>query len=606
VAVWAEVPGSHATREAATQAQRIRWARHTVDGAQFAPQDLTAPGSGDGSVVITACPASRAGCPAGGEATAVWLRRIGANYETHHYALMMARYTPNDGWTTPVRVDPSQGAASDLQPTVTYRLGSATPVVAWVRKDTAGLLGLQNRRIAYRFLDGVSPVRIATGLGQGLSWPSLTVRTVRDGNFDVEQLVLAYTVNVDTANVPGVARAFIGNTNALHVATCTPASGGNCAFTGQELRDRFGRNLRVEKPNVVVDRTNGLVVTARGLGFGPDILGNANPRSSDPTGTQSGQGSVLMLRPKLDGSPVSVIDLDVDALGGVRVNTAYNQVLDVFDTVSQPMDVGIGLVAAARAKYAPDVVARGSAKAMGMATRFASVGAGADFRIERADPATTRVLPGGTVSIEVDVRNLGRGYTSQRPGDLELVATWNAAAGAAAPALVQALSGLDTDQMLTRTLVVPVPAGFAADEIQQLEIAVRSAPAAGDIDVDGNRRVLAFNGMPRAVNVRVGWEPGEPIVFLDWDSDAPDDPRVAGWRVLRVGEQGNRMPLGSTPVQGFADVAAAFGEMRQYVVVSYSARGIESAESEPVSARPLRLRSPSAPFIFGDGFEPVE
>lgn len=606
VSVWAEVPGSPTTLEAATRAQRIRWARFLADGAQYAPQDLTLPGSGDGSVVVAACPALRTGCPAGGEVTAVWLRRIGASYEAHHYALMMARYTANGGWTTPVRVDPSQGAASDLQPTVAYRLGSATPVVAWVRMDTPGVLGLETRRIAYRFMDGASPVRIATGLGQGLSWPSLTARTVRDGNFDVEQLVLAYTVNVDTATVPGLARAFIGNTNALYIATCTPAGGGNCAFTGQELRDRFGRNLRVEKPNAVIDRTGGLVVTTRGLGFGPDLLGNANPRSSDPVGTQSGQGSVLMLRPKLDGSPVSIVDLDVDALGGFRVNTAYNQALDVFDTVSQPVDVGLGFVTAARAQHAPDVVGRGRARSMGMDTRLARVGAAADFRIERAAAAMTRVLPGGTVSVEVDVRNLGRGYTPQQAGDLELVATWNAATGAAVPALVQALPGLDSDQMLTRTLVVPVPGGIAVDEVQQLEIAVRSAPAAGDIDVDGNRRVLAFNGMPRAVNVRVGWEPGEPIVFLDWDSDAPDDPRVAGWRVLLVDEQGNRLPLGSTPVQGFADVSAAFGEVRQYVVLSYSARGVESAESEPVSGRPLRLRSPSAPFIFGDGFEQVE
>jgi hypothetical protein len=606
VAVWAEVPGAPSTREAATQAQRIRWARHTADGAQFSPQDLTPTGSGDGSIVIAACPALRAGCPAGGEATAVWLRRIGANYEAHHYALMMARYTPNGGWTTPVRVDPAQGAASDLQPTVAYRIGSATPVVAWVRKDTAGLLGLETRRIAYRFLDGSSPVRIATGLGQGLSWPSLTVRTVRQGNFDAEQLMLAYTVNVDTVNVPGVARAFIGNTNALHVATCTPAAGGSCAFSGEQLRDRFGRNLRVEKPNVVVDRANGVVVTTRGLGYGPDLMGNANPRSDDPVDLQSGMGSVVMLRPKLDGSPVSIIVLDPDALGGVRVNTAYNQVLDVFDTVSQPIDVPSGLVAAARAKFSPGMLVRGTAKSIGASTRFARVGAGADFRIERADATVNRVIPGGTVTVDVDVRNLGRGWTPQQPGELELVATWNAAAGAAVPALVLDLPGLDADQMLTRQLVVPVPAGIAADEVQQLEIAVRAAAAAGDLDVDGNRRVLAFNSMPRAVDVQVAWEPGEPIVFLSWDSDAPDDPRVAGWRVMIEDEDGNRLPLGSTPVQGFADVSAAFGEMRRYVVLSYSARGIESAESEPVSARPLRLRSPSAPFIFGDGFEAAE
>ena len=112
-----------------------------------------------------------------------------------------------------------------------------------------------------------------------------------------------------------------------------------------------------------------------------------------------------------------------------------------------------------------------------------------------------------------------------------------------------------------------------------------------------------FGSMPIPRELKVTLEPGQPVVFVNWALDAPD-PRVAGYRVMLVDAQGNRKALGSTPVQGFVDCAASIGEARSYVVTSYSANGVESAESDVVTVIP-----PAAPVVPGgttllsDGFE---
>lgn len=601
VVVWSYVPPPADAIESRTQASHIRWAELRAGQGELIERDLTPVGSGDGNVVVASCPAGVGNCPAGGEVTAVWMRRIGAQWQDHHYALMYARYRPGTGWGPVSRVDPGQGATSDLQPTVAYLTSSATAVVAWARKASAGLAAQETRRIAYRFLGGTSPVRIANDLPAGVAWPSLARRIVTSGQLAQEQLVLAYTVNVvDPALPAGQPRAFIGNANALHVARATVGANGTLSFADERLRDTYGRDLRAEKPNIVADNRGGVAVGFNGLGFGPDVAGNTQ-RSSDPIGMLSGQGDFVLVRPRLDGTPVSVVDLEVGSVGAFKPAFTFNPALDAYESVSQPLAVGTAVVARAAERHGIRLAGKGTGTSLGTSARRASLGAGPDFRIDEATTSVRRIQPGASVPITVTVRNIGRDYDPSA-GPVELVATWNAPDGVATAAVATALPALGTESVVVRELTVPAPAAFAADELQVLMLTVRTATDVGEADATDNVAFRHFNTLARPVELVATGEPGQAMVFLRWTLDDADDDRIAGWRVFRVADDGARVPLGSTPVPGFVDLTAVFGQARRYVVVSYSDNGVESAESDQIVAMPASAGAgPDA--LFADGFE---
>jgi hypothetical protein len=605
VVLWAYVPPPADSLEGRTQAAHIRWAALRPGQGELTPRDLTPPGSGDGNVVAAACPEGVGNCPAGGEVTAVWMRRIGARWEDHHYALMQARYRPATGWSVPARVDSAQGSASDLQPTVAYHATSGTAIVAWSRKAAPGLAAQETRRIAYRFLDGSSPVRIAGELPAAAAWPSLARRVVVNGQLASEEMVLAYTVNVvDPALPAGQPRAFLGNTNALHVARAQVQAQGTLAFTDERLRDRFGRDLRAEKPTVAADGGGAIAVGFNGLGFGPDAAGSSQ-RSNDPIGMLSGQGDFVMVRPRLDGTPVTLIDFEADSIGAFKPAFAFNPALDAFESVSQPLAVGSLRVAKAARRYGITLAAKGKAESLGPSARRAGVAAGPDFRIDAVATTARRITPGQTIAVEVAVRNIGRAYATTN-GPVALVATWNAPDGAAAVAAIAPLPALDTEAVSTTTLQVPVPADIDADAEQVLLLSVRTAPAVGEADAADNVALRRFNSLARPVDLVATGEPGQPMLFLRWSLDDPDDDRIAGWRVMRVEDDGRRVPLGSTPVSGFVDLAAGFGVARRYAVVSYSANGVESPESEVVAAMAVAATDAGPDALFGDGFEQAQ
>ena len=105
----------------------------------------------------------------------------------------------------------------------------------------------------------------------------------------------------------------------------------------------------------------------------------------------------------------------------------------------------------------------------------------------------------------------------------------------------------------------------------------------GEADTFDNAQTIVLNTMPVPEQILVSTEAGQPAVFLEWKTTPANDPRIAGYRVMLVSQDGTRIPLGSTPVPGFVDAAAQYGVTRRYVITSYSANGIESDESEVVT-----------------------
>ena len=62
------------------------------------------------------------------------------------------------------------------------------------------------------------------------------------------------------------------------------------------------------------------------------------------------------------------------------------------------------------------------------------------------------------------------------------------------------------------------------------------------------------------------------------------------------------LPLGASESPGFLDLSAQFLVPRTYAVTSYSARGIESTRSKPVTAMPVQPERDDIE-LFRDGFE---
>ena len=123
-----------------------------------------------------------------------------------------------------------------------------------------------------------------------------------------------------------------------------------------------------------------------------------------------------------------------------------------------------------------------------------------------------------------------------------------------------------------------------------------------EADTLDNVQTLVFNTMPVPQDIVVSTEAGQPAVFLEWKPTPEDDARIAGYRVMLVADDGTRIPLGSTPVPCFVDA----GDLRHYVVTSYSANGVESAESEIASGKaapPALVDGESTDALFTDSFE---
>lgn len=586
VMIWSEATGGTDLNSAARN-QHLRWARWNGSSSN-SPQNLTAPGSGDGDVALAVCGANVAQCPSGGEATAVWVRQVGAAFKDHHYAVMYSRYSPNTGWTAPTRLDPAAGSASDLQPAVVYLGGN--PIVFWVRKPDSGLDNLQNRQIAYRLLDGGSPVRIATDLPAGVAWPSLSVRRVTSGIYTIRQLVLAYTVAQDQGG-------FIGNRQAVNMAYAT-CGGGTCNFTNQEIRDSFGRQLRGESPRIfgTSDGSGNVTLAMRALGFGPDANGVAG-RPNDPIGVLQGQGELISVITRLDGRRVNLNPLTLDAGYHAVASFAMDPTQGRLLAVSQPfLGLGNGLN---EAESQRELAKRGvRSKLIDEGLVMISAPQGVDLALGEIQPSTSFVSGGTNLAVQVEVRNLGSAFVGASGHAGSVVAAWNGPEGLGETVFAEPLQDYPINSRRLLTLSIPVPDGFREDEEHSLHVWLQLEPSAQEANIENNQSVVLVGAMPIPVGLSVSQEPEQSMLYLSWTLDDPADPRVAGYRVSLVREDGTRIALGSSPVLGFADPAVRFGETRRYVVSSYSANGIESAESEMVLGV-ARLNEA----LFSDAFE---
>lgn len=587
VAVWAE----SALREGD---QRIAWpheaARHqrlryaVWNGRVWtSPLDLTTAGFGDGQVRLARCKPSllavRSDCTTR-KATVVFQRNLDRTIGGSKG--IYAADFDGVGFSPIARVD--QTGSYNITPALAYQGGK--PVVAWVRHDPGSTLDdVGNRRLALRRLDGSSAEELDLGLPTRIAQPTLAA--VSDG-----QLAIGFTRAAATD-------AFIGTRQAMHLGRRSCTTG--CRFSSWRVQDQHGRALYGERPTLAINAAGEAVLTFRGLAYG-GVPGASSPEDNifpgDAPGMRATTGELLQLRSPLSNVPVPVHALSNDGGWHARPTAA----LDPSSGEVVALSISVPAVRQFVAKHhgaaaAPKLLA--STKAVGDGLHLASLPDLPDLAVDRFESTATRLTPGTPIAVTVEVLNRGSAWAASDTRRASLRLWWDTPQTRTTSAGEWAINDLVAAGRQSFAVSVPVPATFGSDERQALRAEIVIEGGDGELDGDNNLATLAIGGMPVPDGLLAVSELGTRFVNLAWSN--PADDRVAGYRVYADDVDGRPQPIGSSFNLGFADLAAQFGRSRTYRVSSYSARGIESELSAPVTAAPAS--APKAIGIFSDGFE---
>jgi hypothetical protein len=568
--------------------QRLRYA--VWDGRQWSsPAALTSIGS-DGKPQLAACVQNPnsilAVCPLNGEITAVWERDANRNLDAPDIEVWSAQWRPGSGWNTPQRVS-SIGTSSDMLPSVAYRAGIA--VVAWARNPNGAFADLNARQVAYRFLDG-SPQRVATALGSAVGWVDIGVANNND-------LVIAYTRAQDP-------NGFVGNRQALSVARSSSCSSGACTFRVTEPRDPKGRQFRVERPRVNFDENGTPLIGFRAVAFGPDAQGR-HALPGDLPGIVLGTGELAMLRVQSFTQAThtaQIVGLSGNGLLHWKPEFLFDETLGGVLATSMEATAPVGL--REPMEFAKQLSPKGASTATpslalsdGATLRLGRTGP--DFELRDASLSRTVVSTGQGLSLSFNLVNVGSNYASGEHGPVKVVASLNGPAGAGA-ALGTFTLGSSLAGNANQVVVLPLtlPAGVNSDERQTVFVDIVADTEANSVDSSADHEQLEINVMPVPTLLNASSRANVPFVNLVWRD--PADSRVAGWRIWKLDAQGNWKHLGSTRVPGYVDFTATIGTTMRYRIASYSANGMESEPSEPISAH-IEMRRGNG--LFANGFE---
>jgi hypothetical protein len=553
------------------------------------PSQLTSAGS-DGKMQLAGClaPVRLAGvgsCPTGGEITAVWERDANNNLDAPDLEVWNATWSITGGWRSVGRVS-STGASGDMQPQVAYF--NSTPIVVWAHNPAGQFTQLNNRQLAYRFMDGTSTQKLATALGTGVGWVSVGVSSS-------DQVVIGYTRTQD-------ATSFVGNRHALFAARSILCLAGSCNFEVTEPRDQHGRQFRVERPRVSFGEDDVPIIGFRAVAYGAGSNGQV-ALAGDPIGIVTGTGDLGLVRvgdftqqqyrARLlpltnDGlqhwSPEVVFD---DSIGGVlalsgRALAAQRSSLE--SQAAQAISGEVPVISASRE------LADGSVLTM--------MGGAPDFVLETSSASRSIISAGQTMTVRAILVNQGASYTSSTHGSVQVVAAWDAPAGAGVNAGTFTLPDpMASNASRSVAFNVTVPNDTRADERRSLFLSIVASDEANEVTGPKDEVRLDFNAMPvpQDVNAQAN---GSALVSIGWD--ASTDTRIAGWRVWKRDSAGLWRHLGSTRVAGYMDFNGVVGAVNAYRVAAYSNNGVESEPSEDTS---ILIEQRLDEIIFRSSFE---
>jgi hypothetical protein len=595
IAVWSESALSQGTYVASSylsiaRNQRIAWAEW--DGESWGDkQFLTAAGPGEGQIGLTACADGDAGCPAGGEVLAVWQRDANANVKAPQYRLWFAQFRPATGFTAAASMDATPTAGvQDITPSATYLNGK--PVVVWVRQFGGSLDDFGQRNLAYRVLPSGTTAVVAAAPG------ALAPSVVAGSTSSIR--VAWLKSDPSTSTNPDVAgKGAVGTQNALYVAQATcSAIASTCTFPTSLVpatRDVHGRRIYGgERPRLVRGERDVFVIM-RAFRF--ESPNGESVQSGDPLGTVLTTGDLVMVAPNYSTGIARVTPLSADGFMHMGPVAAYNPVSNTIvsgSSVFAPPFVG-PFRAALKASGFKGHLAYSKTVASNGPVELGSLTEAPDLAVESVQPLGT-LAPNSAQTARVLIGNRGATYSAALDGLVKVKLHWDSPGGPVVGSADLGTTSAGGERSLD--IAWTAPAGAFADEAHALYVVLDTPDGFDEITDDNNQLALEYAGLPVPQSLASDTLPGIPQVQLGWDDVA--DARVAGYRVYVRRTDGSWDPLGASPVQGFLDLSSSFNVARTYAVASYSARGIESAKSEPVTVMTMPL---GAEPDFRDGFE---
>jgi len=567
VAVWVESSLSEAQArsvsfEDAIKSQHIAYA--LWDGSAWGQaQALTTPSLGEGRVALAGCLQGALACPAGGQVTAVWERNVAADFSKRQIRLFYSVYRTGV-WSASQPVDPSAGilAATDAQAEVAYRQGA--PFVVWVRDADHDPKTLGDRRITTLLLGADDTIKTPVELPDRIAEIALAVKS--DGTPHI-----AFTRIEPNAQL-------IDTRHSLYNASTT---GGGWTF--QQLRSN-DRPIYAEQPVLTLDASGKGTITFRGLGFGPNRSGQFQAYPEDALGMLARTGELSQVETDFLSAAHTPHYLTNDGAVNWQPAAVYDPATNstIALAVTGPKPV---IPRDMQVQRAPES-AISSQVAADQPIVFASAPRLPDFVVAAITPSAQFPQPGQRLSVTAQLRNDGVAWQSDGEQALDVVATWDGAPGVGEQAGRTQLARLAAGQTTNVTLSLTPPAPL--DRPHTLVVTVNPQQRIAEPNALDNQQSAQVGGIPAPLNVQAASKRGVAKALLDWE--APADPRVVGYRIYRLDDRGAQTPMGSSFITGFVDRNVQFDQTYRYVVTAYTADGLESAPSAPVTVSLSRIQ----------------
>ncbi len=554
-----------------------------LDGGDLVTHgEITPPTTGDGRVALASCPSDSPGCPAGGEAAAVWVHDRVGSAVSQNYSLYYSIYSGASGaWSAPRPVIPEGSptfTGSDTLPQVAYSAAAGRFFAAWVRDADRSPDTLDDRRLATRYLGtdpwgGEYPVEVLTSLPARIADFSLVL-------LEGATPVFAFTTAEDCY--------LVDNRHPLFTAYLSSSKTRQPdAWVFQKLVDTHGRAIFAEHPVLTVDDENQPSLTFRGLGFAPQTDGFARFYPGDSLGMLTRTGDLVMADLQdLNNPQVGLTYLTND--GAVNWQPAAVSLPLLHKTLAVALrGPAPQLSQQQRQRLAPAferVHPQVKAVAAGSPFIFADVARQPDFALEAASPTNQYPVPGDPLTVTAELSNRALGWSGSTTQTLNLVAAWDAPYGLGALAGQASLPSLFAGQGYQLDLAVSQPADLELPHTLYLSLnPTQTIPEQTSLN---NSLSLQIGGLPVPNTLVATHRADLRSIFLQWEG--AQDSRIEGYRVYRSPLSGDFMPVGSSYITGFVDLTASPGIDYRYAVTSYSERGVESALSLPAySASPI-------------------
>jgi hypothetical protein len=519
--------------------------------------------NGAGGAVLGSCMDNTAGCPSGGQVTAVWLvdRVPGvADMRTRLYY----RIFENNAWGD-VAAIPLDEDNSDAQPQVLYVDGQ--PLIIFIRDADGSFETSADRHLAFFHPANPGVVEIPNDLPDNVVEFSGAIAP--DGT-----LRMAFT-RIDMPDV-----GLVDNRHSLY--TAEQSCSGSCSWSYLKLLDVHGRTIYAETPSLTINSEGEASIAYRAMGMGPLPGEDGNPLDFTPfRGDTAGLIARTGEQASLNLSDFSQQWVNPGYLtGDGAVNWQTFSVYDPFRR--QTFQVGVRFGTGVSSEAYPGLTSHLGVIAQPLisssALTFAALTDEPDFAVYAEAPTSPYIGEEQTTVVTVTVQNLGMSWDGAGQ-PLRIAATWDDLDGVGTPAGEALIDSMAAGTAVTLTLAITAP--FNAASVHTLYVQALPAGLVTERSTANNTDTLTLGGLPAPTELSVAGQMQAEFTLLSWT--ASPDTRVTGYHIYRATDDGAFEAVGSTLDTRWVDLLALVGHTYTYYVTAFTAEGLESYPSATVT-----------------------